>query len=299
MGEPKISVVMPAYNHERFVGAAVESVLGQTCGDLELVVIDDGSTDRTADIVRGYQDPRVRYLHQENQDAYNALNRGLREARGAFVAILNSDDLYAPSRLERLLQEQESSGAVCLFTDVTAIDAEGHPLEAPSFFWNVWHQGNREYYFAQGDLYTGFLHGNFMVTTSNLFLTREAREQIGFFSPLRYLHDYDYIFRALLAYPGRVRYLHHEKLLRYRLHGSNTLKEGAIRAREQDQEVIRKYLLLGLPEAQRARAATGINRLVQLEQELVEVRGMFGADRGGRAPTRLHALLARLRQAMR
>ena len=72
-----VSVVMPAYNHERFVGAAVDSVLGQTYDDLELIVIDDGSTDRTGEIVQAYADPRIRYFHQENQDAFNALNRGM------------------------------------------------------------------------------------------------------------------------------------------------------------------------------------------------------------------------------
>lgn len=269
---PKVSVVIPAYNHERFIRAAVDSVLAQTHANLELIVVDDGSTDRTGAIVQAVTDPRLSYFHQENQDAYNTINRGLSLAIGEFVAILNSDDVYTPDRLERLLVAQAKSNAECLFTNVSPIDDDGRALDDPAFGWNVWHQKNRAFYFGCGDLYTAFLKGNFMVTTSNLFLTREAATRVGPFAPLRYLHDYDYIFRVMLACPGRVQYLDSERLLFYRIHGSNTLSEAAIIGREQDQQVIRTYLLAGVPEEVRARVAAGCERLVELEQELTEVR---------------------------
>lgn len=269
---PTVSVVIPAYNHERFIQAAVDSVLTQTHEDLELIVVDDGSTDRTGAIVQAVRDSRLRYFHQENQDAYNTINRGLSLASGEFVAILNSDDVWARNRLDRLLAVQRESGAQCLFTDVSPIDDDGRPLDDVTFGWNLWHEKNRAFYFACKDLYTAFLKGNFMVTTSNLFLTREAVTRVGPFAPLRYLHDYDYIFRVLLACPGRVRYLESERLLFYRIHGNNTLSEAAISGREQDKHVIRTYLLAALPDAVRPVVAAGCDRLVELEQELAEVR---------------------------
>lgn len=269
---PTVSVVIPAYNHERFIAAAVDSVLGQTHAQLELIVIDDGSTDRTGAIVQAYTDPRLTYLHQDNQDAYNTINRGLSLATGDFVAILNSDDVYHPTRLETLLKVQQETKAQCLFTDVIPIDDQGRELNDPAFGWNQWHRDNRAVYFACGDLYTAFLHGNFMVTTSNLFLTREAVANAGNFAALRYLHDYDYIFRVMLAHPGQVQYLHDQRLLFYRIHGGNTLSEAAITGREQDRQVIRQYLLAALPEQYRTLVATGSDRLVQLERELGEVR---------------------------
>lgn len=272
MASPRVSVIIPAYNHERFVGAAVESVLAQTMRDLELIVIDDGSGDGTGRVVQGFADPRLRYVWQENADAYNALNHGLRLARGEFVAILNSDDVYALNRLERLLAEQARSGAACLFTDVQPIDATGHGISDPDHNWHRWHRKNREFYFDSGDLYTAFLNGNFMVTTSNLFLTMEAARLVGTFAPLRYLHDYDFIFRVMLACPGRVQYLHDEQLLCYRIHGANTLREAAITGREQDQMVIRKYLLARVPADLQAIVSAGLDRLVELERELSEVR---------------------------
>jgi len=111
MKQNKISVIIPAYNHERFVGKAIESVLNQTFQEFELIIVDDGSTDNTANIIKSYTDSRILYIYQENQDAFNAINHGLDIARGAFISILNSDDLYEPSRLKRLLQAHQETGA--------------------------------------------------------------------------------------------------------------------------------------------------------------------------------------------
>ena len=162
MEKPLVSIIIPAYNHEKFIKAAVDSVLGQTVRDLELIVIDDGSTDRTGQIVRGYSDLRLTYYHQENQDAYNTINRGLDLARGQYIAILNSDDVYTPDRLERLLQCQEQTHAECIITDVIPISDAGVEFKDPGFGWNQWHAKNREFYFSCGDIYTAFLKGNFM-----------------------------------------------------------------------------------------------------------------------------------------
>lgn len=270
--QSKVSVIIPAYNHERFIGAAMESVLNQTCQNFELIVINDGSTDRTGEIIQSYRDERIIYRSQENQDAYNTLNRGLGVVSGEYVAILNSDDVYFPDRLRRLVTEQQATGAQCLFTDVVPISDDGEEFTDPEFGWNVWHRKNREFYRQCGDLYVAFLKGNFMVTTSNLFLTAAAAAQVGKFCSLRYLHDYDYIFRVMLAYPGKVRYLADEKLLSYRIHSGNTLGEAAIIGREQDKEVIRKYMLAAIGDQDKPIAAAGADRLVELEQELAAVR---------------------------
>lgn len=298
MPTPMVSVVIPAYNHERFIGPAIESVLGQTLGDLELIVINDGSRDRTGEVARSFKDPRLTCIDQPNQDAYNALNRGMGLARGRYIAILNSDDLYLPGRLQRLAAECDAGRCDCVFTDVEPIDPEGRPVTDPDYPWNVWHRRNRQFYFDCGDLYTAFLHGNFMVSTSNLFLRADLARKVGGFSPLRYLHDYDYIFRVMLAAPGRVRYLDRERLVRYRLHGGNTLGQGAVLAREQDREVIRKYMLEGLPEQWRGRAAAGADRLVELERELLRERARLQAPRPPGVAASARALAAAARRAV-
>jgi glycosyltransferase involved in cell wall biosynthesis len=294
--KPKVSVVIPAYNHERFIGAAIESVLGQSHEDLELIIIDDGSTDRTASVIQSYKDSRMTYLYQENQDAYNTINRGLNLAQGEFIAILNSDDVYTTDRLEILLDRQKHSGAQCLFTDVIPISDDGEEFNDPDFGWNCWHKKNREFYFTCGDLYTAFLKGNFMVTTSNLFLTREAVNRTGKFCSLRYLHDYDYIFRVMLACPDQVEYMYDRKLLFYRIHSGNTLGEAAILGREQDKKVIRSYLLAAVPEKFQVIVGAGADRLVELEQELFEVKTAMAADPG--VKTRIKQLIAAVRIKM-
>jgi glycosyltransferase involved in cell wall biosynthesis len=270
---PLISVIIPAYNHQRFIGAAVDSVLQQTVTDLELIVIDDGSTDNTGEIVKGYSDPRLSYFHQENRDAYNTINRGMSLARGRYIAILNSDDVYTLGRFERLLKGCLERSAQCIFSDVIPISDEGVEYIDPEFGWNVWHLKNRTRYFSCRDIYAAFLQGNFMVTTSNLFMTAEAMRTVGNFCSLRYLHDYDYIFRMMLAFPEGVHYLDDEKLLCYRIHSGNTLGEAAITGRVQDQELITKYMAAKIPEAGgRKYVLAGAERLIELGDELHRVK---------------------------
>lgn len=277
--KPLISVIIPAYNHQRFIGAAVDSVLQQTVADLELIVIDDGSTDNTGAIVKGYTDSRLTYYFQENKDAYNTINRGLSLVRGQYVAILNSDDVYTLDRFEKLLQYGREKKAECMFSDVVPISDTGEVFNDPDFGWNTWHLKNRQYYFACGDIYRAFLKGNFMVTTSNLFMTAKAMRTVGNFCSLRYLHDYDYIFRMMLAFPGGVQYLDNEKLLYYRIHSGNTLGEAAIIGREQDQALIMQYMAARMPEELRNYVAAGAERLIELGNELHEVRMVLAPEK--------------------
>ena len=269
---PLISVIIPAYNHEKFIGAAIDSVLGQTVDDFELIVINDGSTDRTGDIVENYNDSRISYYYQENQDAFNTINRGLSLVKGRFVAILNSDDVYTTDRFEKILAYQKLHNSDCIITDVVPISDGGDEFTDPEFGWNQWHQKNRTYYKEVEDIYAAFLKGNFMVTTSNLFMTSKAASEVGKFCSLRYLHDYDYIFRMMLQYPTGVHYMENDRLVYYRIHDGNTLGEAAIIGREQDQALISKYLQEKIPQEYRLYAAAGAERLVELGNELHEVR---------------------------
>jgi glycosyltransferase involved in cell wall biosynthesis len=274
--QPLISVIIPAYNHQSFIGAAVDSVLQQSISDLELLVIDDGSTDNTGEIVRGYSDSRLSYFHQENQDAYNTINRGMSLAKGRYIAILNSDDVYTLNRFERLIGACEERKADCIFSDVIPISDSGEEFSDPEFGWNLWHMKNRAWYFACRDIYAAFLKGNFMVTTSNLFMTAQAMRKVGYFCALRYLHDYDYIFRMMLAFPDGVHYLEQEKLLYYRIHSGNTLGEAAITGRIQDQELIKKYMAAKIPDSLQKYIFAGAERLIELGNELHDVKRHLG-----------------------
>ena len=128
------------------------------------------------------------------------------------------------------------------------------------------------------DIYAAFLKGNFMVTTSNLFMTADAAASVGKFCSLRYLHDYDYIFRLMLKFPSGVHYMYDDKLLYYRIHDGNTLGEAAIVGRRQDQELIAKYLKEKMPEQSHLYAKAGAERLIELGDELHEVRSVLEPD---------------------
>lgn len=101
MKRPGVSVLMSVHNGEPWVSAAVESVLGQTFGDFELIVVDDGSTDRTGEILDRFRDPRLRVVHQSHQGLTRSLNRALAVARAPLVARMDADDVSLPERLSR------------------------------------------------------------------------------------------------------------------------------------------------------------------------------------------------------
>lgn len=111
MADPRVSVVIPAYERGDVVGRAVDSALGQTLSDIEVVVVDDGSSDDTRSVVEAYEDERVRYLaHETNRGVSAARNTGVAAARGAYVAFLDSDDEWLPRKLDRQLAVLEGRG---------------------------------------------------------------------------------------------------------------------------------------------------------------------------------------------
>ena len=126
---PQVSVVIPVYNRDAYVGEAIDSILAQTFADFELLVIDDGSTDRSRDVVRTYLDPRIRLLcHECNQGLPRTRNAGIDAARGTYLAFLDSDDVAYPTRLAKqvaFLDGRPDHVAVGAWVDWT--DDSGRP----------------------------------------------------------------------------------------------------------------------------------------------------------------------------
>ena len=126
---PTVSVVVPLYDTERFVAEAVGSVLAQTLPSLELIVVDDGSRDRGPDIVKGLADPRVRLVSQANRGLAGARNTGIRHARGAFVALLDADDCWAPDKLATHVAHLDGDPSLALsFSASRLVGEDGSPL---------------------------------------------------------------------------------------------------------------------------------------------------------------------------
>lgn len=126
---PRVSVVVPVYASERYVADTLRSVLAQSFADFELIVVDDGSPDRSIARCREFTDPRIRYVHQENAGLAAARNAGIRAARGEFVAFVDSDDLWAPDKLARHVSHLESRPDLGFSYSFSAlIDETGAPL---------------------------------------------------------------------------------------------------------------------------------------------------------------------------
>ena len=126
--QPKVSVIMPAYNAERFIEEAIRSVMAQTVSDWELLVLDDGSQDATADIVKrlAQEDDRIRFLpNGANMGVAKTRNRGFDLCTGAYIALLDSDDVWYPEKLEKQLMLAKESNADILYCSYSIIDENG------------------------------------------------------------------------------------------------------------------------------------------------------------------------------
>jgi len=217
-----ISVVIPCYNHERYIKSAVESVLSQTHGELELIVVDDGSTDRSLDYLRTVKDRRFQLLAQENQGAHTAINRGLELAQGEYLAILNSDDVFDPQRLE-VCARYLSDSVNLVATWIKVINGSGKVLGVKKGWHNMlpW-----EFSAPNGDAFSfdeftiNLLASNFVSTTSNIVFSRNIYERIGGMRNLRFVHDWDFLLRAALHYKCMII---EQPLVQYRVHQNNTI----------------------------------------------------------------------------
>ncbi len=238
-----VSIVLPAYNHEAYVGEAIESALAQDV-DLELIIIDDGSRDRTAEVIAGFSDPRIRFERQENAGSHATINRGIAMARGRYVTILNSDDRFRPGRLSRLVTlAQSRPGPFFAVTGIRLIDAAGLPVTDPDHPWLRMHAQIRDAWQRQPQPLAALLWGNFAISTSNLFADRALFESLGPFRPYRYVLDWDYALRAAIHNPEGFVFLADEPLLDYRLHGANTILSGEIRNHLEAGHLLRAALV--------------------------------------------------------
>jgi glycosyltransferase involved in cell wall biosynthesis len=206
--KPRLSVVIPNYNCARFLPETLESVFAQTCGDLEIIVVDDGSTDGSQALLGRFAD-RVRVIHQENQGVSAARNRGIRESRGEFVAFLDADDLWHPEKLAKQLQLFTNPAVGLVHCAVEYVDEQNRPL-GTNF------TGRRGRVLKSIALLQGTV---VLAGGSTAVVRREAFEKVGSFDrEMSTAADWDMWRRIACAYEIDVV---REPLMRYRLrHGS-------------------------------------------------------------------------------
>ena len=237
-----ISVVIPSYNHALFIGQAIESVVGQTLRNWELIVVDDGSTDGTRRLLDAtYADnTRIRLIYQTNHGAHHAINQGMAAAKGRYISILNSDDVYHPERLQTLLNHCEANSCGLAFTPLVPIDATGQPILSQDHAWcRLYANLSREY--AQHGARRALMTGNFAVTTSNFFFRAGLLQQLGGFHKQRYNHDWEFMAR-LIQQGHDIVCVGTHPLLSYRLHGNNTITQNTLMARLELKRILQSLV---------------------------------------------------------
>lgn len=131
---PFFSIILPTYNREKMIPVAIQSVIDQRYPAWELIIIDDGSTDNTRQLIKSFSDERIKYVYQDNSERSVARNHGISLASGQYICFLDSDDYYLPEHLSSLHQKITDSGSQIAFYYAGSCSIEkGKPVERPQF----------------------------------------------------------------------------------------------------------------------------------------------------------------------
>ena len=244
MKHPKVSVLLGVLNQEAYLPACIESVLAQTFSDFEFIILNDGSTDRTWEIIQDYakKDSRIRpYSFPEKQGIAVGCNFTVAKAEGEYLARMDGDDIWNPEKLERQVQylEQHPECGVC-FSQAEIIDGDGKVVQGVDcdYMDQLFAQPNR----SQSQwLQHLFCRGNCLVHSSSVIRSSSLKQVAGYRNAFRQLPDFDLWMQLIQV--GEF-YVVPEKLLRYRWYAQNTSIPNSIGASRTYQEYFQLYLQL-------------------------------------------------------
>jgi glycosyltransferase involved in cell wall biosynthesis len=211
---PLVSVIMPTYNHARYIGEAIESVLNQSYKNFELIIIDNYSTDNTTEIVASYNDNRIKYLKFRNNGIIAASrNHGLKNSSGKYVAFLDSDDIWLPEKLGLQIDLMESNNEIGL-----SYVLYSHLLEDGSVKGLFPKSGHR----LKGNVFTS-LYRKSVIANSGTVVRMEVFKELGLLDEnpkLVTIEDYEMWLRIAKSRP--IDYIDHKSLLLYRIRYDNS-----------------------------------------------------------------------------
>jgi glycosyltransferase involved in cell wall biosynthesis len=233
---PRVSVVIPCLNGRRFVEEAIDSVLGQTFPHLELVVIDDGSTDGSEEVIRAHVERSgaaapVTVVAREHRGKGFTLNQGLDMARGEFFAALDADDVWEPDKLAGQVTAMERNGpdVAGTFSDAVVIDAQGRVID----------RLGRLYPYRGGDIFMDLVFERFVPPSPTSLFRKRAIVRVGGYDQRRIAEDFDLWIRLARMY----RFVFIPRALaRYRIHGVNMSIRQADRMFDEARCIIEELL---------------------------------------------------------
>jgi glycosyltransferase involved in cell wall biosynthesis len=276
---PLVSVVIPSYNHRQYLESAIESVFEQDYANIEIAVVDDGSTDGSSSLIAelAKRSPfPFEYRVRTNRGAHATLNELATMTHGAWIQPLNSDDALERDRISTMLRATADADAHWAFGGIVCIDDKGLPID------ELHDRRAFEFRCLQSEVSfadtvsSSFFTGNPAISSGNLFLARDLFEKLGGFADLRYHHDWDFCLRASrIAEPVFVP----KTSYRYRFHETNTINENSDRRMQEIDRVIADhvhyaltsqpvniwapcYALWGMPFVSKL-LSSGMSRLIQ------------------------------------
>ena len=206
-----VSIIIPTYNGSHFIKETIQSVICQTYPNIEIIVIDDGSTDNTPEIVKSINDPRIIYIRQENAGVSMARNHGISISKGDYIAFLDHDDLWLPHKLERqMLLFKENPMIAMVYSDTFIIKDN-------NFIIGIYSQKIK---FFRGTIFKDLFLSCF-ITILTVVIKKTVFLEVGPFLPFKICEDYDIFLKCAAKYP--IDYID-EPLAKYRVHESNYSK---------------------------------------------------------------------------
>ena len=235
MSGPLVSVIMPAFNVERYIAESVQSVIAQTYRRWELIIIDDGSTDATADVIQGLasSDSRIKLISQQNQKMAKARNAGLRQSEGELIAFLDSDDLWIKEKLELQVKALKENAADLVFSDGFIFHDDNVFDESMTFATLV---GG----FDGAEMFRDLMLMN-RIPILSVLTRRKVLDDVGGFDEWRDRGAEDYDLWLRIARRDHRFYGMRERLVRYRVR-SDSMSRQTVDMLKSEVAVIEKHL---------------------------------------------------------
>ncbi|MDO8572007.1 MAG: glycosyltransferase [bacterium] len=189
MNKKLVSILIPAYNSEKYIRETLDSAVKQTYENIEIIIIDDGSTDTTGEIVASFDDHRIRYLWKENEGIIRTRNRLLKEAKGEYLAYLDSDDIYLPEKVEEEVLFLDAHQEYALVYCDMLYFFDGKP--------DIFYRHTYPYY--SGNVFDKLLERMFVTNTAIMF-RREVLDRVGYYDEtMRQVEDLPYFLKMARA----------------------------------------------------------------------------------------------------
>lgn len=242
----KVSVIVPSYNHEDFIGESITSILNQTFQDFEILILDDSSIDKSLEIANKFTDKRISvFVNDENIGSSATMNKLIQLAKGEYIALLNSDDVWEPNKLEKQVEFMENNrqyGAV--FSNAKIIDEEGNEFtNKEHFYTSIFELSNR----SRFEWLNYFFNIGNCLCHPSILIRRSVYEDIGLYNQLMSsLPDFEMWVRICLKYEI---YVMSEKLVKFRIlnnekNASSYNPSNTIRCQFEYKQILNHFLLL-------------------------------------------------------